>query len=230
MSNMKPVHSLGLIKQARAKANIEHRFTIPVGDKDINVILTKPGLQAIQRATKAMQEKNYNYFCGIEDGTFKDLKINEEKWENQCAEVRKNTIEVMSEDGSYDKESLEEKMTAWMKSEKPINLAEQLAKEQTRSDAPIYLMPGQLLDAGTKQKLCPTKEDENEVREYILDNTDVMVIITKAFMDMRDKIEKIEEEAKNSRQHRKTQSSSSGATVQKDMDSKESSIPPLTKS
>ncbi len=174
MSSMKPIE---LIKSAYDKKTIRVQFQIPLpGDTGhVDAVLTAPDIYSILEVQEEVYQVKYADY--VTKGHDK-LPINESDWGKELKSYKGDTRKRMED-------------------EKPVNLADQMAKKFSKIRTIQELIPMFLRDRADK-KLFPEPEDRTAFKEILCSNADLMNLLAQKYLELTSRINEVAREAKNS--------------------------------
>lgn len=187
---MKPID---VIRKANRSEKIEEKFEIVVSGQPIKMSISMPDVFTIMRDQERAYQKEYA-ICVLEG--MDQMDINEAQWE-------KGLSEITDEDA---KKALIDS--------KPETLAEQTAQKNARLATIQTLIPRILRDPETGNLICTNRSDQEELGNYLSNNSEAMRIITEKWASIMNKYAETRQAVKNSKPDMDIQSSVSNANSQ----------------
>jgi hypothetical protein len=165
-----------LIRKANRSEKIERKFTITVSGEPVELLLTAPDIFDVLKEQERCIQKEYAE-CSAQG--MDKMPINEADWINELSKITESeTRKALTAD-------------------KPMNLAQQVARKNARLDTVRVLLPKKLkLADGTLA--FPSLDDQKEFGEYVASHSDVMNIITKEYVEIMNQLNEVNKQAKNS--------------------------------
>ncbi len=165
-----------LIRNANRSEKIERKFKITVSGQEVELLLTAPDIFDVLKEQERCIQREYAE-CASQG--MDKMPINEADWVDELSKIS----------DSETRKSLTK--------DRPLNLAQQVARKNARLDTVRILLPKKLKNHDGSLAF-PTLDDQKEFGEYVASHTDVMNIITKEYVDIMNQLNEVNKQAKNS--------------------------------
>jgi len=166
---------IDLIRNAKAKKMVTIDADIKLGDTTIKAALSTIDSFTLWRNHQDLRDVAYARY--VADGLDK-MKPDLSKWQLE-----------------YDKAKPE--MRESMERDKPINLAEQKAREEANYMLIIDIIPRFLRDPETNELLFATAEEQKEFKDYIKLDPELLSYLATKYTELTTKNKELEEQVKN---------------------------------
>jgi len=206
MSNIpKGQRPIDLLMAANEERLIEHIFDLPVSDKKTyKCKITATDFHKISGDEDIIYELMYDE-CRNEG--LENLPVNEAKWDvfiKVAVELRRANLKQQNEnkpkEEQLSKKEMDKKIATFrdeVEKDKPVNLADQKAREKTKDKSIRYIVPKYIRDAETGDLMFPTKEEREKFLDLMMVNGNLTGIIFGAYVELMNKIKEVKNKVKN---------------------------------
>lgn len=179
MTKIYKMRPLDTLRKANQNRDIKEVIELPLGnDETLKVVLSAPDMFTIMKDQERCYQKEYAE-C-IQSG-MEVLPINETDWNKTLNQITDTDVRKAMQD------------------DKPVNLAEQVAKKNARFDTIRVLLPKALRDENG-DLICKDPKEQLEMQQMISSNAEWMRLLTEGYVRLVGQINEVNESAKNLQQ------------------------------